>query len=216
MPSFISKIESFFTLKGIVLFRLFFGYYYKLSDSPIICILTKLYCIICCGYSALYVFVLASKKNSSILYDGWLVLEIAVNVFISLSKKDEFALIPAERLSTLQLKQHVRATYSMIFISTFYSFYPVWTTWDIVSPFNDIRLTLILQSCYTARLAMVYSGENFAKKIRDLCNSVKDKLEKLDTTDDEKRCHVQEFLDSYVTVMNYAAERNKIVRMKVV
>ncbi|PZC83360.1 hypothetical protein B5X24_HaOG200814 [Helicoverpa armigera] len=217
MPSFReSRLESFFTLKGILIMRSIFGYYYKFSNSVPISLLLKLYCIACCIIIWCHIFVWSEVNSRAVFYDVTLLIEITINMLISLFVEDEFSTLN-DLIASLPTKQNLRLTYAVI-ICTIIEQVTAFTYGRSLFTAEDAALYMFQYiSCTYSRLSLIYQAHNNEKAIKTLCDSLKDKIEDMNMDAAEKRGHVEKFIDTFKQIINFSFDAKcQVMKFKVI
>ncbi|PZC83410.1 hypothetical protein B5X24_HaOG207793 [Helicoverpa armigera] len=201
------KMVSWFTPKGIALFRLIFGYYYEFNISPITRLLLKLYSIVCGAWMWFHIFVLTDKEIISYIYDGSILLETSVNIFISLALKQEFSMT----------SDGLIITYFAMFCMVIGSISSSWASFYLfdISLLDNIMFYFEYSSNICSRLPSILHAENFEKIMKSQYKALKNKFEDSNTTVDEKRQLVEQFIKGYINMSKQLEHKLGIFMFKV-
>ncbi|PZC83359.1 hypothetical protein B5X24_HaOG200813 [Helicoverpa armigera] len=213
-----TEIESFFTVKGILLFRLIFGFYFKLSNSIIIDLLIKSYCFLCMILMWLHIIFVPNPENPAArVYDTLLAIEITLHIFLSLSK-NEFGLdlIHSFDSAILQTKPRCLISYSMIFPVVFLEIYVAAfiINWNETKFINITMFYYQFVACYASRLAAIFQSENYAHATKTLYVQMKENFES--NMNSAGKCeHVQQFNDKITITVDFFDKHRNVTRFKV-
>ncbi|PZC83411.1 hypothetical protein B5X24_HaOG207794 [Helicoverpa armigera] len=204
------KMESWFTPKGIAIFRFIFGHYYEFSSSPLKRFLLKLYCIFCSVWMFLHYLVFADRKYIVYIYDSTTAVEISVNILISLIFKHDFSFF-----NSSSSKVYAPVTYFIIFCAVINSIIYFIASLEYIVLLDNILFYFEYISSICARISLMFDTEMYEKSIRSLCKNLKSNLETINITADEKRRHVKQFIEDYMRFTNFSESRARIQKLKV-
>lgn len=215
-----------FSLRGILWYRLCFGFYFKCSNSVLVCRLTKLYCILLCLFMHIHFYELRSVKNYLIdyiatLYDIFAVIEVITNVVISLVTEERFVTSFASKFnsnpSSMFKEEYCRVTYFVLFgsllikLPNFFILYSM----DGNVLLTNIMFAHRLIGCYNTRLTIIYLAENYQNFVRNLCKSLKQKMNEENLEEIEKSKHVKQFIIDFTQLTNNFEDTRLIQSVKV-
>lgn len=225
MPSLrrTQKKYSFFSFHEIMLFRLLLGFYFKCSNSTTICLILKLYCIGCCGISYLQLYLSVEDYSISaavFFYDALVVIEITVNVLISLITEEENVMkfssnLVSDSSSTLQNKVHCRVTNSLLFIAIIGELICYFLSLEAIS--FAIAAVFYFKFCAlcSGRMTAVYIVENYQETVKFLCKALKCNFEIMNLSAAQKNEHVANFCKGYMKLSKNLDATRKFLKLQV-
>ena len=215
---------SLFSLHGIMLIRLIFGFYFKCSNSTTVCLLLKLYCVGCCGLGYLQILMSGidylQMNFAAFCYDSIPLIDITANVLISLITEQECVMKFSSQLgynfaSILQKKSHCLVTYFLLFLAIIVEFVIIGVL------FEDYGFAILTAyfyrsiSFYSSRLTIVYITENYQKTVLFLCKTLRNNFERISANATRKSEQVSNFIESYMQLSKNLDSTIKCLRLKV-
>ncbi|PZC83357.1 hypothetical protein B5X24_HaOG200811 [Helicoverpa armigera] len=208
------------SLYKLLLFRFFFGHYFKLSSSKRICFIAKIFCLFTVIYiSVIFVkfFLLFGSVISSAINLWILLIEAILSIFLSLHTEEAYVLkFSAKIKNYVSSSSTCRVTNVLAFliipINLFYLLAAYQYEFSIT---NNLLYNITFTVCYCSYLTSLYITEMFASAINNLTSDTVIKLKDVDITDEEKRFCIENFLDNYLKLMNIYNVTATVSRIKV-
>lgn len=197
---------SFFSLRAILWFRLLFGFYFKCSNSIILRLILKLYCIIFGVLVTVYSYVNLHVDDFIVdtilyIYNTLNISDVILNVLISLTNEETHVMqfwcdVVSSFPSTIVKRVDCRATYYFTFGSIFIRItcFLVFVK-RLSSSFGITVIMYLLLKSYAGRITTIYLAEVFSRTVKVLNETLIDELKVVNGNTDEKRENIKKYVD---------------------
>ena len=215
---------SLFSLHGIMLIRLIFGFYFKCSNSTTVCLLLKLYCVCCCGICYLQIIMSGIDYTQinfgALCYDSIPLLDITANIVMSVITEEKYVMKFSSKLdynftSTIQKKSNCVVTYCLLFITIIVEFIFLGASLEYLGLANLTAYFYKSISFYSSRLTIVYITENYKKSVFFLCKTLIDHFGTSSASVTRKSEQVTNFIEGYMQLSKNLDSTIKCLRFKV-